>query len=150
MALLERDPMAGEPLLGKLIGFRRVVVSDRHWRIVWRIRHRDSGLIEVEIAEVWAIGARADSEVYSEMEKRVRELGDAPKTKSLQEVVESLGRVGRGLHAAVEPAPAEPLPVWLVRALTTAVGLTQAEVDTLTQDEAMSRLKTYWSTAAPA
>jgi mRNA interferase RelE/StbE len=54
MLLLERDPMAGEPLLGGLIGFRRLVVSDRHWRIVWRVVEDDASGTLVDIAEVWA------------------------------------------------------------------------------------------------
>ncbi len=40
MILLERDPEAGEPLLGALIGFRKLIVGDRHWRIVWRVDGR--------------------------------------------------------------------------------------------------------------
>ena len=32
MLLLERDPNAGDPLLGGLIGWRKLVVGDRDWR----------------------------------------------------------------------------------------------------------------------
>lgn len=34
MLLLEKSPEAGEPLLGALVGFRKLVVGDRDWRIV--------------------------------------------------------------------------------------------------------------------
>ncbi|MCW2132330.1 type II toxin-antitoxin system RelE family toxin [Arthrobacter sp. VKM Ac-2550] len=37
MLLLERPAHAGEPLLGSLIGFRKLAVGDRDWRIVWRV-----------------------------------------------------------------------------------------------------------------
>lgn len=67
MLLLEADPLAGEPLLGSLIGYRKLVVGNRDWRIVWRAVTDQRGIVSVEIAEVWAVGARADSEVYSEM-----------------------------------------------------------------------------------
>lgn len=33
MLLLESSPEAGEPLVGGLIGFRKLVVGDRDWRI---------------------------------------------------------------------------------------------------------------------
>lgn len=34
MLLLEESPDAGEPLLGNLIGWRKLTVGDRDWRIV--------------------------------------------------------------------------------------------------------------------
>ena len=37
MLLLERSTNAGEPLLGALLGFRKLIVGDRDWRIVWRV-----------------------------------------------------------------------------------------------------------------
>ena len=36
MLLLESDPNAGNPLLGELVGFRKLTVGDRQWRIIWR------------------------------------------------------------------------------------------------------------------
>ncbi|MEK8226415.1 type II toxin-antitoxin system prevent-host-death family antitoxin [Oerskovia sp. M15] len=107
--LLERDPLAGEPLVGGLVGFRRLVVSDRHWRVVWRVTTDASGTSSVEIAEVWAAGTRAESEVYDEMNERLAALGDTPEAKALHEVVSTLGRIDRDLDVAPEPGP-EPVP----------------------------------------
>jgi mRNA interferase RelE/StbE len=54
MPLLERDPVAGEPLLGDLVGGRKLVVGDRARRVVWRVREPVPGHTVVEVAEVWA------------------------------------------------------------------------------------------------
>jgi len=146
MLLLERDPMAGEGLLGLLIGFRRLVVSDRHWRIVWRVVEDDADETTIDIAEVWAAGARADSEIYQEMERRVATLGDNPRARQLHDVVVLLGRTARSIESSPEPEPTEPLPAWLVTALTTTVGLPPEVVQAMTHTEAMNRLQAHWST----
>ena len=145
MLLLERDPMAGEGLLGNLIGFRRLVVSDRHWRIVWRVVDDEAGPTMIDVAEVWAAGARAESEVYLEMEQRIGTLGDTPVARQLHDVVALLGRTARGIEVSAEPEPTEPLPTWLVTALTTTVGLSREVVDPMTHTEAMERLQAHWS-----
>ena len=76
MLLLERDPEAGEALRGGLIGWRKLTVSDRDWRVIWRVTHDQSGRVVVEyVAEVWAVGARSDAEVYAEMADRVSTFG---------------------------------------------------------------------------
>lgn len=150
MLLLERDPMAGEPLLGGLVGFRRLVVSDRHWRIVWRVTEVSAGETLIDIAEVWAAGARAEAEVYQEMERRLQALGDSPRTRQLHEVVAVMGRIGRGVTVEPEPLPTQHLPPWLVAALTTTVGLDREQVDAMTHGEAMARLQDHWSTPPPS
>lgn len=48
-----------------MIGFRKLVAGDRDCRIVWRVTHDDSQRVVVDVAEVWAFGARSDAEVYS-------------------------------------------------------------------------------------
>ncbi len=67
--LLERDPQAGDPLLGDLIGYRKLVVGNRDWRFVWRVNEDDSGGVSVDIAEIVGlfapgegIGAHAEPE----------------------------------------------------------------------------------------
>jgi mRNA interferase RelE/StbE len=70
MIQIERDPNAGDPLLGGLIGYRKTTVGDRDWRVVWRVVQDDAGDFRVEVAEVWAVGYRKDSEVYAEIEQR--------------------------------------------------------------------------------
>ena len=64
--LLERDPEAGRPLHKELQGWRKLTVDDRDWRIVWRVTFDDAGSVIIDVAEVWAIGARSDDEVYKD------------------------------------------------------------------------------------
>lgn len=69
--LLERDPEAGKEIRGGLIGFRKIVVGDRDRRVVWRVPHDETGRTVVDVAEVWAVGARSDAEDYDEVQARV-------------------------------------------------------------------------------
>jgi mRNA interferase RelE/StbE len=151
--LLERDPEAGEGLRGALIGFRKLTVGDRDWRVVWRVTHDDEGRPVVDVAEVWALGARSDSEVYDEMRDRVAALSKNPKTLPLAEVIERLGKVAAGLspenaepvkgpaasRPASEPDTAAEVPRWLVQALVKVAGMPAAEVAKLSADEAERR-----------
>ncbi|MDP1851955.1 MAG: hypothetical protein Q8K48_06010, partial [Candidatus Planktophila sp.] len=54
MLILELNIGAGEPLLGDLIGWRKLTVGDRSWRIIWRSTKDKSGGEIIEIAQVWA------------------------------------------------------------------------------------------------
>ncbi|MGQ0466456.1 MAG: type II toxin-antitoxin system RelE family toxin [Sporichthyaceae bacterium] len=137
MLLLETDPLAGEPLVGPLVGYRKLVVGDRDWRIVWRSVVDERGTLTIEIAEVWAVGARADGEVYTEMERRVAALGDTPVRRSLEAVVGELGKAARTVQVrpvAVPPSAPEP---WLVDRLVHTAGMDRAEVLTMTSEEAV-------------
>ncbi len=142
MLLLERDPRAGEPLLGGLMGFRKLTVGDRHWRIVWRVTTDDSGAEVVEIAEIWAAGARSDGEVYAEMTDRVETLPDSPSITQLADVIESLGRSAQQIRAARRPA-GEPVPDWLADRLIHTAGMERADVDALTPEEAMEAWEAF-------
>ena len=151
--MLERDPEAGEELRGALIGYRKLSVGDRDWRVVWRVTHDDEGTPVVDVAEVWAMGARSDSEVYDEMGSRVAALSANPATLPLAEVIQRLGKVAAGLaaknaepvkgpEAATEATGAgadAQLPDWLAQALVKVVGLTPADVARLSVDEAHRR-----------
>ena len=143
MLLLETDPMAGEPLLGKLIGYRKLVVGDRDWRIVWRAIEDLRGGVVIEIAEVWAVGARSDSEVYAEMTSRVASMAAQPAKRSLAAVVEALGKAARGVTAR---SPFEPPPTpepWLVERLVHTAGLDRAAVERMTAEEALDAWADY-------
>jgi len=61
--LLERDADAGGPLLVQLVGWRKLTVGARDWRIVWRVTTDGAGVPTITIAEVWAVGARSDAQV---------------------------------------------------------------------------------------
>src|SRR5262245_49159026 len=107
--LLLDNPEAGFPLAGLLTGFRKLVVGSNTWRIVYRITDDKS----VEICEIWAVGARADAEVYGEATARLKSAGDAePALVRLADVVERLGRLAADI--AVPPVPRrDPVPDWL-------------------------------------
>lgn len=137
MLLLERNPQAGAELHGMLIGWRKLTVSNRDWRIIWRVTSDESGAVIVDVAEVWAVGARADLEVYEEMRSRVATLPAAPKTVALAEVIERLGKAAAGLSASPEPATADPVPDWLINRLTHQVGLAPDTVARMSLQEAV-------------
>ena len=137
MLLLETDPFAGEPLLGTLIGYRKLVVGDRDWRIIWRASTDLRGTLTIEIAEVWAVGARSDSEVYSEMTQRVASLGDSPVRRSLSAVLDELGKRAKGLAARPpQQAPSRPED-WLVDRLVHTAGLNRDDVLAMTSEQAV-------------
>ena len=142
MLLLERDPRAGEPLLGGLVGFRKVTVGDRHWRIIWRVTTGDSDTEVVEIAEVWAAGARSDGGVYAEMGDRVEALPASPETTQLADVIDTLGRAAQKARAARQPVD-EPVPDWLVDRLVHTAGMSREEVDRLSAEEAMNAWEAF-------
>jgi mRNA interferase RelE/StbE len=134
LLLLERDPEAGVPLHGALAGWRKIVVGDRGWRVVWRVTWDDEGGAIVDVAEVWAVGARADAEVYLEMRSRVAMLPKSPPTVALAQVVARLDRL-RG--TAPERGPMEVPPPWLVLRLTVQAGMSRSEVLAMSLEEAV-------------
>lgn len=136
MILLERDPRAGEPLLGALVGFRKLTVGDRHWRIVWRVTTDDTGREVVEIAEVWAAGARSDGQVYAEMIERVEGLPDTPQTQALVDVIRTLGTAAGSVTATTQPST-EAVPEWLVDRLVHTAGVARTDVEEMSPEQAM-------------
>lgn len=141
--MLERDPEAGDPLVGGLIGYRKLVVGDRDWRVIWRVTHDDTGAVIVDVAEIWAVGARSDAEVYDEMAQRVKALGRDPRTVPLAEALDALGKLAHGLEA--QPEPDDEVPQWLVGVLTNVVGMPATEVRHLSVAEAHSIWDSYKS-----
>lgn len=136
MIQIERDPNAGAPLLGGLIGYRKIAVGDRDWRVVWRVVQDDAGDFRVEVAEVWAVGYRKDNEVYEEIRQRVANAGSSPKTKALTEVLELFAKQASDLTATPEPEKPEPVPRWLTDALLYVVHLPAPQVQEMTLEEA--------------
>ena len=132
---IERDPNAGAPLLGGLIGYRKIAVGDRDWRVVWRVVQADAGDFRVEVAEVWAVGYRKDNEVYEEIRQRVANAGSSPKTKALTEVLELFAKQASDLTATPEPEKPEPVPRWLTDALLYVVHLPASQVQEMTLEE---------------
>lgn len=141
MIQLERDPNAGDALLGGLIGYRKITVGDRDWRVVWRVVQDEAGDFRVEVAEIWAIGYRKDSEVYAEVKQRVANAGSSPRTKALTEVLELFDKQARDLTATPEPEKPEPVPKWLTEALLYVVRLPASQVEEMSLEEA----ETAWT-----
>ncbi|MEX1038410.1 MAG: type II toxin-antitoxin system RelE/ParE family toxin [Acidimicrobiia bacterium] len=135
--LLERDPHAGRPLMGALVGYRKLVIANRHWRLVWRVLE-DGG---VEIAEVWAAGSRADNEIYDEIKRRVSEIGDHPLSYALDQIVELLAS-NSGIEASPEPVT-DPIPRWLRDRLVFTAGIRPDRIDGMTGEEAMALWENY-------
>lgn len=136
MIQIQRDPNAGDPLLGGLIGYRKIVVGDRDWRVVWRVVEDEAGEFRVEVAEIWAVGYRKDSEVYAEIKQRVTDAGPSPKTKALTEVLQIFEKQARDLTATPEPQKPEPVPKWLTDALLYVVRLPAPQVEKMSLEEA--------------
>ena len=139
MLLLEREPDAGQPLLGDLIGWHKLTVDDRDWRIVWRVTTDQAGNQALDIAEVWADGARADAEVYAEMNERVASLGNSAMTHALSEVIARLGRAAGKVTAAAERVQ-DPVPQWLADRLIHQLRMTANDVAGMTGAQAIQ----YW------
>ncbi|MER8025906.1 type II toxin-antitoxin system RelE family toxin [Glutamicibacter protophormiae] len=148
MLLLEKSPEAGEPLLGALVGFRKLVVGDRDWRIVCRITEDASGMTILDISEIWAVGARSDSEVYDELTSRVARMGNSPKIRPLKDVIIQMGRLYESVETTAEPARAPSLPEWMISALKDQLHLSDREIFGLTEQQGQEQLMAYWSRKA--
>lgn len=77
---IERDDQTGQPLGKGLTGWRKVIVGDRTWRIVFQSREG--------VAVVVAIGDRADEAVYREASQRIESVTRAgPGLRTLSEAL---------------------------------------------------------------
>lgn len=66
--LEEEGSDVGRPPLGQgLVNFRKIVVGDRDWRIIFSMNEDDT------VATIWVIGDRADAECYEEAARRLNE-----------------------------------------------------------------------------
>jgi mRNA interferase RelE/StbE len=139
--ILLDSPGAGYPLGGELTGFRKLVVGRNTWRIVYRVVDEK----QIEICEVWAVGGRADAEVYAEATARVRAAsGQRPEIHKLADIIESLGKLGGGVTVPAAPAR-DPVPDWLAARLIHTVGMAPQDVAALSLEEAVDRWGEYTS-----
>src|SRR5688572_22706244 len=60
---------AGLPLGRGLTGWRKIIVGDRNWRIIFTTEPAET------VATVWVIGDRDDAECYEDAQRRVRAVG---------------------------------------------------------------------------
>jgi mRNA interferase RelE/StbE len=141
LLVLYTDAKAGYPLGGELTGYRKLVVGRNTWRIVYRI----VGDGAIEICEVWAVGARADAEVYAEVSARVRGAAQRrPELVRLGEVVDRLGRLAGGVSVEQQPV-AEPVPDWLADRLIRTVGLAREDVAAMDLRQAVDQWTEFTS-----
>lgn len=144
MLLLELDTNAGEPLVGMLVKWRKLTVGDRTWRIIWIPTEDAIGELVLDIAQVWAVGARSDSEIYQEMKIRLAAAPVSPKTTALSEVLAMFGGKLGDIPAASEPVD-EPAPTWLLARLEYMVGLSREKIRGLSVEQAMELWDQYKS-----
>jgi mRNA interferase RelE/StbE len=86
---------AGLPLGGSLTGWRKIVVGDRNWRIIFTTN------VQETVATVWVIGDREDSVCYDEAQRRIAALGPArPEVATLASVMFQLMEMQRARKKA--------------------------------------------------
>lgn len=133
--MLVDEPTAGHPLGGELTGYRKLVVGRNTWRVVYRIVDDKT----IEVCEVWAVGARADAEVYAEAIARAQGASaHRPELVRLAQAIEKLGRLAGSVEIS-SAKPVEPVPDWLAERLIHSAGLTREEVASLSLEEAVDR-----------
>jgi mRNA interferase RelE/StbE len=138
--ILLDSPMAGYPLGGELTGFRKLVVGRNTWRIVYRVVDEKT----IEICEVWAVGARADAEIYAEATARVTSAAEQrPEFRRLADVIERLGRLSGDVLAPSTASAREPVPDWLAKRLIHTAGMAPQDVAALSLEEAVDRWGEY-------
>ncbi|MEV7229400.1 type II toxin-antitoxin system RelE/ParE family toxin [Polymorphospora sp. NPDC051019] len=137
--ILTDDAEAGYPLGGELTGFRKLLVGRNTWRVVYRITDEKT----VEICEIWAVGARADAEVYRAATARIRAARDKqPALLRLTEVIAQIGRLA-GDIAVEREEPREPVPDWLANRLIHTAGVARTEVAAMDLQQAVDRWTAY-------
>lgn len=145
LLVLEANPQAGEPLVDELSGYRKLVVGDRTWRIVYRIVDVE----RVEICEVWAIGLGKRDEVYRAAYSRVeRAAGQRPELFSFAKMVENLGRITGNVTTTDEAPSAEPVPRWLYERLVATGRYRREQVAAMSAQEAFETWNEYISGGA--
>jgi mRNA interferase RelE/StbE len=81
---------AGLPLGRGLTGWRKIVVGDRNWRIIFAVNQDET------VATVLVIGDRDDATCYEEAERRVRDFGATqPHAASLAAVMFQISQLQR-------------------------------------------------------
>src|SRR5579862_1714500 len=85
LRLEQEGAAAGFPLGRELTGWRKIIVGNRNWRILFRMNSDDT------VATVFVIGDRADDAVYDEAHQRVDAL--VPPNETVQSLAAVLWRI---------------------------------------------------------
>lgn len=153
MLLIGRDPFADEPLGRNLTGWRKLTVSNRDWRVIWRVISDDQGNVTVDVGEVWGVGARSDDEVYAEMDARLAQMKENPIAVDFADAIARIAKATKRTLSVPAPQPAPPelepmLPGWLLHRLREQVGLRDEEIALLDHDGALEAWAA-WRTGQP-
>jgi mRNA interferase RelE/StbE len=81
----EHGAKAGEPLGKDLVGWRKVTVGNRNWRIVFRVD------AERAVATICVIGDREDAACYEEARRRAKLAENADATSLAESMMELFG-----------------------------------------------------------
>jgi mRNA interferase RelE/StbE len=76
---------AGEPLGRNLVGWRKITVGNRNWRILFRVDKDET------VATVCVIGDREDAACYEEAQRRAQQIKDADATGLAASMMDLLG-----------------------------------------------------------
>jgi mRNA interferase RelE/StbE len=76
---------AGEPLGRDLVGWRKITVGNRDWRIVFRVDRAET------VATVCVIGDRDDGACYEEAKRRADDIEDADAASLAESMMELFG-----------------------------------------------------------
>jgi mRNA interferase RelE/StbE len=81
----EKGAQAGEPLGRNLVGWRKITVGDRDWRIVFRVDKEET------VATVCVIGDREDGACYEEAKRRAEQIDHADAASLAETMLEVFG-----------------------------------------------------------
>jgi mRNA interferase RelE/StbE len=76
---------AGEPLGRDLVGWRKITVGNRNWRIVFRVDKAET------VATVCVVGDREDAACYEEAQRRAQQAKNSDATSLAASMMELLG-----------------------------------------------------------
>lgn len=80
-----KGSQAGEPLGRDLVGWRKIAVGNRDWRIVFRVDRAET------VATVCVIGDRDDGTCYEEAEKRANDVQNEDAASLAESMMELFG-----------------------------------------------------------
>ncbi|MGB9483688.1 MAG: type II toxin-antitoxin system RelE/ParE family toxin [Candidatus Dormiibacterota bacterium] len=145
LLVLEANPQAGAPLVDELSGYRKLVVGNRTWRIVYRIADVD----RVVICEVWAVGLRQRDEVYRAASARVKRAAlRRPELVPFAKVVANLGRLAGDVTSTDARPRAEPVPSWLYERLIATGRYRREQIAAMSAEEAFETWNQHISKGA--
>lgn len=80
-----KGSQAGEPLGRDMVGWRKITVGNRDWRVVFRVDKAET------VATVCVIGDRDDGACYEEAKKRANDIEDEDAASLAESMMELFG-----------------------------------------------------------